>query len=99
MVICMALGSPLKHVVAGCLAAIASKARPRLRVHLYSPLYKWKKVWWPFGYLTHAQVRCLQVKDFVYTSSSVKCNKREKKGFFIRKYIKYSSFQGPKEIG
>lgn len=58
-----------------------------------------EEVWWPFGYLTHAQVRCLQVKDFVYASSSVKCNKREKKGFFIRKYIKYSSFQGPKEIG
>lgn len=57
------------------------------------------EMWWPFVCLTHAQVRCLQVKDFVYISNSMKCNKRKKKDFFIRKCIKYSSFQGPKEIG
>lgn len=31
--------------------------------------------------LAHAHVRCLQIKDFVYTSSSVKSNRRYKKGF------------------
>ena len=78
-------------LVAGYLTLLAPEARPKLHENLNRLLYKERRhgrVWWPFVYLTQEQAACLQIKDFVFTSPFVKCDKSIK-NVLIRKYIKY----------
>lgn len=55
------------------------------------------EMWWPFVCLTHAQVRCLQVKDFVYISNSMKCNKRKKKISLLESVLNIVHFKAQRK--